>query len=125
MRCPLSVLLVGVVIANLACTEPVKKGNSTVANTSSANDAAYKKGLELVAASDCFSCHQIRDLGAGPSYQSIADKYINTTVQIQQLAQKIVKGGSGVWGTVPMPPHPQITNEDAEAMVQYILLLKK
>ena len=41
------------------------------------------------------------------------------------LAEKVIKGGSGVWGAVPMTPHPQISQEDAEAMVKYVLLLKK
>jgi cytochrome c len=89
-------------------------------------DPAYQKGLELVSKSDCFTCHQIDDKLTGPPYREVANKYAGMPDTIvTHLAQKIMAGGSGVWGQIMMTPHPAVSKEDAEAMVRYILLLKK
>ena len=85
----------------------------------------YQAGLELIAKSDCLTCHKIDEKLTGPSYREVANKYASQAPGIiPQLAEKIIKGGSGVWGEVPMLPHPTISQEDAEKMVKYILLLK-
>ena len=85
----------------------------------------YSAGLELIAKSDCLTCHKVDEKLTGPSYRDVANKYASQAPGIiPQLAEKIVKGGSGVWGEVPMLPHPAITQADAEKMVKYILLLK-
>lgn len=93
-----------------------------VADLSSNPD--YTKGLELVGKSDCLTCHKVNDKLIGPSYKDVANKYEPTEENISLLAGKIIKGGKGVWGEVPMTPHPQISEEDAKAMVKYVLLLK-
>lgn len=85
----------------------------------------YKKGLTLIAGSDCLTCHKIAEKNIGPSYQDVAAKYENTDDNIEMLAGKIIKGGSGNWGAIPMTAHPALSEEDAEAMVKYILLLRK
>ena len=85
----------------------------------------YQKGLELIGKSDCLTCHKVREKLIGPAYADVAAKYENTEANIKMLAGKIIKGGKGVWGEVPMTPHPQISEADAEQMVKYILLLKK
>lgn len=86
----------------------------------------YQKGLDLVSKSDCFTCHKIDEQLTGPPYREVANKYAGQPdSMVSHLAQKIIEGGSGVWGQVPMTPHPSITKEDAEAMVRYVLLLKK
>jgi cytochrome c len=86
----------------------------------------YQKGLELVAKSDCFTCHKIEEQFTGPAYREVAKKYAGMSDTIvAHLAGKILKGGAGVWGQVFMTPHPTLSQEDAEAMVRYILLLKK
>lgn len=85
----------------------------------------YEKGLALVGQSDCFTCHKVNEASTGPAYQAVADKYANTPEIIDQLSDKVIKGGSGNWGVVPMTPHPQLSKEDAVAMVKYILTLKK
>ena len=84
----------------------------------------YRKGLDLVAKSDCWSCHKINEPSIGPSYSDVAAKYDTTQANYKLLAGKIIKGGKGVWGEVPMNPHPDISPEDAIAMTKYILLLK-
>lgn len=86
----------------------------------------YKEGLELIAKSDCFTCHKVDEALTGPTYRDVANKYAGQAPGIiPQLADKIIKGGTGVWGQVPMLPHPSLSQEDAEKMVKYILLLKK
>ena len=85
----------------------------------------YQKGLALIAGSDCLTCHKIAEKSIGPAYQDVAAKYENTDDNIEMLAGKIIKGGSGNWGAIPMTAHANLSQEDAEAMVKYILLLKK
>lgn len=97
---------------------------------SSANDVSkdpvYKKGLGLIAKSDCLTCHKVDEKLVGPSYREVAEKYAGAPNDVvTALAEKIIKGGVGNWGNVPMLPHPAISQEDAETMVRYILLLKK
>ena len=86
----------------------------------------YKEGLELISKSDCFTCHKIDEPLTGPTYRDVANKYASQgAAAVPQLAEKIIKGGTGVWGEVPMLPHPSLSQADAEKMVKYILLLKK
>jgi cytochrome c len=85
----------------------------------------YQAGLDLAAKSDCFSCHAVNEKKVGPSYQSIAIRYSQAeNMTIETLTSHIIKGGAEVWGTVPMPPHPTLTHDEAKAIVKYILLLK-
>lgn len=80
-------------------------------------------GDQIIETLDCSGCHSVNERMVGPSYQEIADKYSDRDTEI--LASKIIEGGSGVWGNVPMAAHPQVSKEDAEKMVGYILSLKK
>ncbi len=103
-----------------------KKDTTTVAENDLSSNPDYKKGLKLVNANGCLTCHHIDDKLTGPAYREVANKYAGASDTIvAHLAKKIIAGGSGVWGTVPMIAHPQLSEEDAEAMVKYILLLKK
>jgi len=82
--------------------------------------------LELAAKSDCFTCHTVDDKLTGPPYREVANKYAGLPDTIvTHLAGKIINGGSGVWGEIAMTPHPALSEADAEAIVRYILLLKK
>jgi cytochrome c len=89
------------------------------------DDPIYIKGLEKLKTSDCTSCHMVERKIVGPSYADVAAKYENTEENVTMLAQKVIAGGVGVWGEVPMPAHPGLTEEDAKDMVRYVLLLKK
>ncbi|NAW51908.1 c-type cytochrome [Elizabethkingia argentiflava] len=82
-----------------------------------------EEGSKLMLASDCFTCHAIDSRVIGPSYQEIATKY--TEADLDYLADKIIQGGKGVWGEIPMSPHPGIAKEEAQLIVKYILSLKK
>jgi cytochrome c len=93
------------------------------ANDLSANPD-YQKGLALIAGSDCLTCHKVGEKLTGPAYRDVANKYENNAENVTMLAGKIIKGGQGVWGTIPMTPHAQMSEADAEQMVKYILLLR-
>ena len=80
-------------------------------------------GQTLIEMSDCMACHNADEKMIGPSYKEIAAKYSEKDLEI--LASKIIEGGSGNWGSVPMQPHPQISKDDAKKMVEYILKQKK
>jgi len=82
------------------------------------------KGEQLIGASDCLTCHKVDAKIVGPSYTDVANKYEANEENIEMLANKIIKGGSGAWGEIPMAPHPAISIDDAKEMVKYILSLK-
>ena len=102
-----------------------KSDETSTTSAETAQTPAYQEGLALVAKSDCLTCHKIAEASTGPSYEAIAAKYADNTETITLLSGKIINGGVGVWGQVPMSAHPNVTKEDAEKMVKYILLLKK
>lgn len=88
------------------------------------NDSAYTQGAVLVANYDCKTCHAIDKKIVGPSYNMVADKYTNDVGMQDELAHKIVSGGSGRWGNIAMPAHPNVSIPDANQMAKYILSLK-
>ncbi len=107
-----------------ACGDSDQPSSSPSKQTDKTQDPHYAKGLALVAQSDCLTCHQIQEKRIGPSYVEIAKKYSGADdAMVSELAQRIIKGGSGVWGEIPMTAHPTLSQQDAEGMVQYILLL--
>ena len=106
------------------------KDTTAAAPAAAATSSANEKGLELIGASDCTTCHRLDKASSGasigPAYSEVAAKYspaADTTVD--RLVKKIISGGSGVWGTVPMTPHPSVPEADVRTMVKYILTLKK
>jgi cytochrome c len=101
-------------------------GTDTTKTTAApATDPEAAKGLELITKSDCFGCHKLTEQSIGPAYAAIATKYKTITPEnMDSMVTQINKGGFGRWGTVPMTPHPQVSREDAEAMVHYIMSIK-
>ena len=89
------------------------------------DNPVYIKGLEKVKSSDCTGCHQVERKLIGPAYADVAAKYENTEENVAMLAQKVIAGGVGVWGEIPMSAHVGLSEEDAKDMVRYILLLRK
>lgn len=81
-------------------------------------------GEALIANSDCAACHNAEVKTVGPSYVAMAQRYSDEPETVQQLADKIIDGGTGNWGQVPMSPHPDLAPADARQMVEYILSLK-
>lgn len=90
------------------------------------DDPVYQEGLALIAKSEnlCLTCHKVDEKLTGPSYRDVANKYENTPENVKMLTEKVLKGGSGVWGDIAMVPSPTLKQEDAEKMVKYILLLR-
>lgn len=102
-------------------TASAKTKSSAVNKTISKAD--IEEGKNLISKSDCLACHQLQTKVVGPAYAAVAEKYTATDANINKLSEKIIKGGSGVWGTVPMVPHPSVPTADAKKMVEYILSL--
>ncbi len=76
----------------------------------------------LAKAKGCMACHALDKKMVGPAYKDVAAKY--TAADVPKLVEKVKKGGSGVWGPVPMPPHPQVAEADIEKITRWILSLK-
>jgi cytochrome c551/c552 len=88
-----------------------------------ASGATALKGKALMDKSDCNACHSVDNKIVGPAFKDIAKKYKGDKTAVAKLSEKIIKGGSGNWGEIPMAPHPQISTADAGDMVKYILSL--
>lgn len=82
------------------------------------------EGLALIEGADCLTCHKMDEKLVGPSYKEVAMKYENNEANLDKLAEKIVTGGKGNWGEIPMSPHVGMSQENAKKMVKYILTLK-
>ena len=124
-----AIFLGGISLLLFSCQEKVEK--SVDAEVSAFNPPAKKEvktgdkslhGYTLINGSDCLSCHKDSERLVGPSYAEIAEKY--TEADTELLASKIIDGGSGVWGQIPMQAHPNISKEEAKQMVAYILSVK-
>ena len=76
----------------------------------------------LAKAKNCLSCHAVDKKVVGPSYKDVAKKY--SAKDEAMLAEKVIKGGKGVWGPVPMPPNPSVKPDEANKLVKWILSLK-
>ena len=83
--------------------------------------AVFSAGLNLINKSDCKSCHLMDKKSVGPSYVDIANRYKGNKKDQERIATKIIEGGSGVWGDHAMSAHPQITMQDANTIVKYIV----
>jgi cytochrome c len=82
-------------------------------------------GMDLLKKNGCTACHSIDKKLVGPPYMEVAAKYKGDAGAAAKLADKVKKGGSGVWGQIPMPPNTQVSDADLKAMITYILALKK
>jgi cytochrome c len=100
-----SVLILGSLIASFASMP-------ALANA----DLAQKK--------NCMACHATDKKLIGPAYKDVAAKYAGQKDAADKLAQKIVKGGSGVWGAVPMPANPQVSEAEAKQLAAWVLTAK-
>jgi len=80
---------------------------------------------ELAKKSGCAACHSIDKKLVGPAWQAVADKYKGDAEAASKLSAKIVKGGSGVWGAVPMPAQTKLSEADTKELVGFILGLAK
>src|SRR3954452_6913030 len=84
-----------------------------------------KTAEDMMKKDGCAACHAVDKKIVGPAYQDVAAKYKGDATAQAKLQEKVKKGGSGVWGPVPMPPNTQVSDADIKTMVTYILALKK
>lgn len=80
---------------------------------------------ELAQKKNCMACHAVDKKVVGPSYQDVAAKYAGQKDAVDKLAQKVIKGGAGVWGPVPMPANAAVSDAEAKQLVTWIMSLKK
>jgi len=79
---------------------------------------------DLAKSKNCLACHAVDKKLVGPSYKDVAAKYAGQADASAMLAEKILKGGKGVWGQVPMPPNPQVNAEQAKQLADWVLSQK-
>lgn len=87
---------------------------ATGINSASANEALAQK-------SGCLACHNVNVKIIGPAYKDVAAKYRGQAGAEDKLVAKVKAGGSGVWGPIPMPAHPQVKEEDIRTIVKWVL----
>jgi len=86
--------------------------------------AAAQSADDLLKKHACLSCHAADKKLVGPSYKDVAAKYRGQKDAEKLLAEKIKKGGVGVWGQIPMPPNANVSDADMKVLVAYILSVK-
>lgn len=94
---------------------------ATVAALASAPAAADQA---LATAKNCMSCHSVDRKLVGPSYKEVAARYANQKDAVDKLAGKIMKGGGGVFGAVPMPANPQVNEAEAKRLAAWVMTMK-
>lgn len=80
--------------------------------------------MALATAKNCTSCHHPDRKVVGPAFKEIAKRYINEPLALAALTTKIQKGGAGVWGVVPMPANPQVSEAEAQKLAAWVLSLR-
>ena len=126
------ILLVAAGLLVFSCSKKVEatdssKESSTLIEEPKQEEAKLtplEEGKSLVEGADCLGCHKMDEKMIGPSYKEVSEKYENTPENVEMLAEKIIKGSSGIWGDVPMPAHNGMSKENAKYMAQYILSSK-
>ena len=80
--------------------------------------------MALATSKNCMACHAVDKKLVGPAYKEVATKYAGQKDAVDKLAAKIIKGGSGVWGPVPMPANAQVAEADAKKLAAWVLTQK-
>jgi cytochrome c len=78
----------------------------------------------LATSKNCMACHAVDKKIVGPAYKEVAAKYKGDKAAVDKLASKIIKGGAGVWGAVPMPANPQVSEADAKKLATWVMSQK-
>lgn len=79
---------------------------------------------DLAKAKNCLACHSVQNKVVGPAFKDVAAKYAGQKDAEDKLTQKVLKGGSGVWGSVPMPANSQVNEAEARTLVKWVLSQK-
>lgn len=97
----------------------------TLTNSESETEKPMVVGETLIKSNDCMVCHDKYDQVIGPSFSAISKKYTIVNSNIELLTNKVIEGGGGNWGNIPMQAHPNVSKKDAEEMIRYILSVKQ
>jgi cytochrome c len=100
-------------------------GVLAVATLAVASAAVADELEDMMKKNGCNACHAEDKKIIGPAYKDVAAKYKGDSGAVAKLSEKVKKGGSGVWGPIPMPPNTQVSDADIMKMVELILALKK
>ena len=79
---------------------------------------------DLAKAKNCMACHAVASKLVGPAFKDVGAKYAGQKDAEGKLVQKVMKGGSGAWGAIPMPANPQVTEAEAKTLVKWVLAQK-
>ena len=82
---------------------------------------AAMANADLAKAKNCMACHAVANKLVGPAYKDVAAKYAGQKDAEAKLVAKVMKGGSGVWGAIPMPANPQVSEAEAHTLVKWVL----
>ena len=85
---------------------------------------AAMANADLAKAKNCMTCHSVQNKVVGPAFKDVAAKYAGQKDAEDKLVQKVMKGGSGVWGSVPMPANTQVSEAEAHTLVKWVLSQK-
>lgn len=78
----------------------------------------------LASSKNCMACHAVATKVVGPSFKEVAAKYAGDKTAVDKLSAKVIKGGMGVWGPIPMPANSQVSEAEAKKLVAWILATK-
>lgn len=79
---------------------------------------------DLAKAKNCMACHSVQNKVVGPAFKDVAAKYAGQKGIEDKLVAKVLKGGSGSWGAIPMPANPQVSEAEAHTLVKWVLSQK-
>ena len=102
----------------------MKFSSLLIAFTATLAAAGAQANADLAQKKNCMACHAVDKKIVGPAYKDVAAKYAKDKDAVKKLADKIIKGGSGVWGPVPMPPNAQVTPAEAETLAKWVMSTK-
>jgi cytochrome c len=128
MKLVKQMLLVAVLVAGVSCgsNNAPKIDETPQVQTSTEVDPNDISNVEMFKGTDCGTCHKNKENFSGPSFADIALRYPQANDKIvETLAETIIKGSTGKWGASTMTPHPNLNKTDVEAMVKFILQVKK
>ena len=89
-----------------------------------ASPVRSEASMEMARSKNCIACHSVDKQVLGPAYKEVAAKYAGDKEALARLTKKIREGGVGVWGQVPMPANPQVTEAEAQTLAKWVLGLR-
>ena len=102
----------------------MKRSLLVVVAMSALASSSAMASADLAKAKNCMACHAVANKLVGPAFKDVAAKYAGQKDAEAKLSAKVMKGGSGSWGAVPMPANPQVSEAEAKTLVKWVLSQK-